>query len=234
MSLLSKAVHGITHAVGHAADQVAKPLGVKKTSFLNFIMPGAGGLASGIDKQRHGGTFWQGVRNDLGDTAKLGAMAYGAHALGGLGGSASAPAGGAGEAAGSSALDALPSTIPNVSTVGELGAAQGIAPISAEVSALNPGSVVSAARAGGSFLKNNALPVAMGLQAAGGLLNSGSENRLRNAEADKLEQQAGESRYDFEQRKRREAQLAPIWSALGTSVGRQPNVAPNPYVPQVA
>jgi hypothetical protein len=67
------------------------------------------------------------------------------------------------------------------------------------------------------------------LQGAGSLSTAGSENRLRNAQASTIEQQAGETAYDFQARKRREALMAPIWSALGNGVGKEPNIAPNPY-----
>lgn len=86
-----------------------------------------------------------------------------------------------------------------------------------------------------SFVGQHPQASAMALQAAGNLSTSGSENRLRNAEADVLEQKSGETRYDFEKRKAREAALAPIWSALGTSVaGGYNDVAANPYRTAVA
>lgn len=68
------------------------------------------------------------------------------------------------------------------------------------------------------------------LQGAGSIIGSTAENRLRNAQADTLEQQAGETRYDFERRKMRDQQLAPVWGALGTG-GAQgyAGIAKNPY-----
>lgn len=81
-----------------------------------------------------------------------------------------------------------------------------------------------------SFVHDNPTAAAMGLQAVGGLATAGAENRLHNAQADVIEQQAGESRYDFEKRKRREAQLAPVWSNLGTAIGGNfSSAARNPY-----
>lgn len=90
-------------------------------------------------------------------------------------------------------------------------------------------------RAVGNFAKDNATAVGLGLQGAGELVGAGSENRLRNAEAAALERRADETLYDFEQRKRRDAQLAPLWSALGQTVGSRisaPPIAANPYLPR--
>lgn len=70
------------------------------------------------------------------------------------------------------------------------------------------------------------------LQAVGGLASSGSENRLRNAQAASLEQQAGETQYDADQRKRRAALYAPIFSSLSDSpTAGYANVSANPYLP---
>lgn len=93
----------------------------------------------------------------------------------------------------------------------------------------------NALRRVGRFAEAHPNATAMGLQAVGNLASAGAENRLADAQADALEQRTGESLYDFEQRKRREAELVPLWSALGTTVGNRGGaVAPNPYLPRVA
>lgn len=99
------------------------------------------------------------------------------------------------------------------------------------------GSLGDAARGVGGFIKDNPTAVAAGLQGAGQLATSGSENRLRDAEARQrdaealnLEQKADETDYDFGQRKRREELMRPIWSALSSGVTNNvPQVAANPY-----
>ncbi len=58
-----------------------------------------------------------------------------------------------------------------------------------------------------------------GLTALGNIAGNDSENRLRNAQAATLERQLGETEYDFQRRKEREAQYAAIWAPLGTAIG---------------
>lgn len=67
------------------------------------------------------------------------------------------------------------------------------------------------------------------LQGVGALATSGAQNRTANAQADLLQKQAEETEYDFQRRKARDAQLAPVWSSLGSSFGGE--VARNPYLP---
>jgi hypothetical protein len=70
------------------------------------------------------------------------------------------------------------------------------------------------------------------LKGVGSIMTSGAENRTHNAQADLLEQQANETAYDFERRKMRDAQLAPVWSSLGNTIGNSyAGVAKNPYLP---
>ncbi len=88
----------------------------------------------------------------------------------------------------------------------------------------------SAASSVGKFVEKNPAASAMALQGVGDLASSGSESRMNDAQADILEQRADETRYDFEQRKRREAAMAPIWSSLGSTIGgNYSQVAKNPY-----
>lgn len=83
-----------------------------------------------------------------------------------------------------------------------------------------------------SFAEQHPQTAAAGLTAIGNLSTAGAQNRVANAQADLLEQQAGETAYDFEQRKRRSEALAPTWSALGTAIGGgYGHVAANPYLP---
>lgn len=67
------------------------------------------------------------------------------------------------------------------------------------------------------------------LQGVGALATSGAQNRTANAQADLLQKQAEETEYDFQRRKARDAQLAPVWSSLGTAFGN--GIAANPYLP---
>lgn len=131
----------------------------------------------------------------------------------------------------------LSGDIPGVSVIG--GPSGPVTP-GATIEALgsNPpthGILNTVSRAGGKALKfadDHPMAASMALGAVGDLATADSQNRLRNAQAENLEQQAGETRYDFERRKRRAEQMAPMWSALGS--GFQPSstrIAPNPYLP---
>lgn len=124
-------------------------------------------------------------------------------------------------------------------------AAGGAASAIPSVASALPGAVAPAsgggllsglAHAGGkalSFAEAHPNAASGALQGLGAITTSGSENRLRNAQANNLEQNAGETRYDFERRKQRDATLAPTWSALGTSFGTggYSGAAKNPYLP---
>lgn len=73
------------------------------------------------------------------------------------------------------------------------------------------------------------------LQGVGNLATAGAQNRTQNAQADMLEKQAEETDYDFQRRKARDAQLAPVWSSLGNTIGNSyAGVAANPYLPKVS
>ncbi len=120
-------------------------------------------------------------------------------------------------------------TTPLIGSAGATGAADATGALTASQA---PGLAGRLAGAGGKvldFAENHPPAAAGALQGIGSIASSGTENRLRSAQANAIEQQVGETAFDFEQRKRREALLAPIWSALGTGVGREPNIAPNPY-----
>ncbi len=67
------------------------------------------------------------------------------------------------------------------------------------------------------------------LQGLGGIASSGSENRLRNAQANALEQTGGLTANELAQRKASQAALAPIFSALNQQNFTRPAVRPNPY-----
>lgn len=66
------------------------------------------------------------------------------------------------------------------------------------------------------------------LSALGGLGGNDRENRLMDAQAERIEQDTSETAYDFEARKLREQELARIFGELGI-VGPMPGIAPNPY-----
>jgi hypothetical protein len=63
----------------------------------------------------------------------------------------------------------------------------------------------------------------------GSIATSGSENRLRNAQANQLEQQGGITQNELAQRKASQAALAPIWSALASAPTTRKPIAANPY-----
>lgn len=81
-----------------------------------------------------------------------------------------------------------------------------------------------------SFAEEHPNAAGMALQGAGSALGSGSEHRLNDEQARALQQRTDESSYDFEQRKRREELMKPIWSALSSGLPNyEQEVAPNPY-----
>lgn len=89
-------------------------------------------------------------------------------------------------------------------------------------------------RAGGVFdwAADHPNAAAGALQGVGALATSGANNRTANAQADLMEKQAEETEYDFQRRKARDAQLAPVWSSLGSTIGSNyGGVARNPYLP---
>jgi hypothetical protein len=70
------------------------------------------------------------------------------------------------------------------------------------------------------FAKEYPMAVSGGLQGIGAIANSGSENRLRNAQADAMQRQADESDYEFQQRKARDLALEPLRRALAAQIGQ--------------
>lgn len=198
----------------------------------------------------------------LGNLIKNGAIAGGT-ALGGPLGLAVAGAGSAAgqKALGGSWKDAAGAGLKGAATAGTLhagmGAAKGLlnhgagSAASAAPGALpnstipsgtglvgggDPGFAGHALSAGGKALKfAEAHPnaTAGALNAVSGLATAGSQNRMAGAQADLLEKQAEETEYEFQQRKARDAALAPTWSALGSTIGgNYANVAANPYLPR--
>lgn len=153
-----------------------------------------------------------------------------------------------GSSAGAAAPGVANAPVAGASTVGT----PGMAPLQAgvggvpSVTALPPTASSGAlSRIGGrlkalprhalDFAKENPTSAALGLQAAGNLATSGTENRLLSAQAAELERRTGESEYESQRRQERERALQPLWSTLGQSLGRglrQSTAAPNPYVPQ--
>lgn len=135
-----------------------------------------------------------------------------------------------------SSASSIPSTLqPPGTLTSALQGAPGAAPAGGLTTALQTSAVPqsgfrSALNTVGNFAKDNTTALSMGLNAASNALTSGSENRMNEAQADLLEQRADETAYDFEQRKRREAALAPLWSNLGSALGSNyDQVAKNPY-----
>lgn len=83
------------------------------------------------------------------------------------------------------------------------------------------GSGIGSAASGiGHFAASNPMATAQGLQGIAQIPQMGSENRLRNAQANQMEQQAGESAYDFQTRKARDAALEPLRRALMAQIGQ--------------
>lgn len=84
----------------------------------------------------------------------------------------------------------------------------------------------------GRFAEAHPTATGMALQGIGNIAGSDSENRLRNAQARRLEQQIGESDYDFRRRQANETAYddlwAPIGSAIGTGLSKR---STNPYLP---
>jgi hypothetical protein len=151
--------------------------------------------------------------------------------LSGIGGSTASAAPGAGGGvaqAGSAAADVVPTTglplpsVPNLTTIAE----QAVDPRNFATKALDAGKGVL------NFAEEHPYAAAGALKGVGSIMTSGASNRAANAEADLLEKRAEETEYDFMRRKQRDQQLAPVWSALGSSVGNNyAGVAANPYLP---
>lgn len=85
-----------------------------------------------------------------------------------------------------------------------------------------------------NFAKDHDTVAGAVLNTGGDLLLGGGQRAANEAEADLLRARADETAYDFERRKARDAQLAPIWSALATTAGNGQPVAANPYLPSGA
>lgn len=207
-------------SLGKLGNKVKK--GIQKVASNPWVQAGLGVVTGGATVPLLAGALGGGLKEHagFGDVAsgaiKGGAAGYGGSKLKGVFNSAR----GALSSVGRSSLDKLPTAIPNVGTI----ASPGTSVVSAAPKASGFLSSV------GSFVKNNPTAAGMGLQAAGNLATAGAENRMNDAQADILEQRADETRYDFEQRKRREAELQGLWSPLGTAIGSSyAGVAKNPY-----
>jgi hypothetical protein len=200
----------------------------------------AGGISAARTAARPGANFGDILKSGIGDAS----TAYGLNKVGGFAKGALSSAGaGAGEAVQAGAAGGAPVPIPPVPSAGGLAPiTQGVGGVPAPITAANvatgggravvPGAFRSALNATGSFVRNNPTAAGMTLQGVGGLATAGTENRVNEAQARLLEQRAGETEYDFEQRKRRDAELAPLWSQLGsTFAANNSAVARNPYAP---
>jgi hypothetical protein len=154
--------------------------------------------------------------------AQGGAMAYGGAqgmntgtAAGSLPGQAASSA-----APGSVSVGGVSMAAPQAAAMPSLGSPAA----SSMLSQLGHGAA-SAASNFGSFAKANPMAIGAGLQGLGSMSQSGSENRLRNAQAGQLEQNTA---FEADMKKRREAALAPLYQAF---LGQQQGVARNPYNP---
>jgi hypothetical protein len=88
------------------------------------------------------------------------------------------------------------------------------------------------------FAEEHPNAVGSALQGIGGIASSGTENRLRNAQAEELQaqtanlkQQGAQTSYDLMRRKLQDQRLAPIWGALNNAPmhGGYADIARNPY-----
>lgn len=124
---------------------------------------------------------------------------------------------------------------PLLSPNGNLNPIQaGVRGVPATVTATPPsGGILGAGKGLLNFAEEHPTAAGMALQGVGNIATADSENRLRNAQAARLEREIGESEYDFQQRKAREAQYHDLWAPLGTAFGSglSRGVAPNPYLP---
>lgn len=223
MSWLSKALGGIRfdkHTLGNlvknvspAAALIGGPVGLAAAGGLSAL--GDLGRGKNIGEALKGG-----VKN-----AALGA---GLNAgVGALRGALNTGVNSASSALPSAATDtvargglSLPS-VPNVTTA----ATKAVDPRNIVERALDVGKGV------GKFAMDHDKIAGSVLETGGDLLMGGANRRGFDARTALDEQQLAESRYDFERRKARNAQMAPLWSALGTTIGQGHKIAPNPYLP---
>lgn len=219
--------------INHNRDFAGNAL--KNVSPLAFLIPGIGpAAAAGLGAAgsalgrgiQHGSNFGNIVKQG----AQGGAMAYGgaqgmnalktafapsSSAAATIPGVASPIPGAAGsmQGPGSAALNLMGHAPPPPSMLDQIGGALG-----------------GAARGAGSFIKANPTAVGAGLQGLGQMGAMGSENRLRNAQADQIGSQAQMTQAELQMMKQRQAALAPLLQAL---MGQQSQgSAPNPYAGQ--
>lgn len=84
----------------------------------------------------------------------------------------------------------------------------------------------------GNFIEAHPNAVAMGLQGLGSLATIGADRRLKAAQAQALENQAGLTQNELEQRKKEQTALAPYFAqTAAATAGRRRPVARNPYLP---
>lgn len=170
-----------------------------------------------------GGPLGAALAGGLGSAAGRG-MQHGAN-LGNILGQGALGAGIAGAGnGGMHALQAAFSPSSAVSTAGEWGspasglnagrAGQAVAQLG------EPSRLGSALSGVGHFAHDYPGAISGGLQGIAQIPQMGSENRLRNAQANQMEQQAGESAYDFQTRKARDAALEPLRRALMAQIGQ--------------
>lgn len=210
-------IHLSPHHASFNRDQFGNLL--KNVAPAAFLIPGIGpGMAAGIGGL--GSALGRGIQHgsNLGDILKQGASgaaiagggAQGMQALRG----AFAPSSVAQVSSQGSGFG-LPTTTVGQGANGAYNAAQAVGGQGG-----NGFSLGHALSGVGHFAQQNPTAVGQGLQGIAGISQAGSENRLRNAQANAMEQQAGESAYDFQTRKSRDAALEPLRRALMAQLGQ--------------
>jgi hypothetical protein len=204
------------HTLGNLAKNLSPALAFTPVGALGALaLSTAGDLSRG---KNIGESLKGGLKNAaIGSGAKMGLnAAKGALShLGGSGVSAAVP-----NAATATHGGLTLSSVPNLTSITQ--------------QAVDPRSILEKAGSVGGkilgFAEEHPNATAGALSAVSNLSTSGARNRIANAQADLLEKQAGETEYDFQRRKERDAAYAPLWGTLGSAYGQSP-VAGNPYLP---
>ncbi len=218
--------------INHNRDFAGNAL--KNVSPLAFLIPGIGpAAAAGLGAA--GSALGRGIQHgsNLGDIVKQGAQG-GAMAYGGAQGMNALKAAFAPSSSAAATLPGVASPTPSASGMTSM-QGPGSAALNLMQGAPQPPSMLSqiggalggAARGAGSFIKANPTAVGAGLQGLGQMGTMGSENRLRNAQADQVQGQSQMTQAELQIMKQRQAALAPLLQAL---MGQQQRgAAPNPY-----
>lgn len=199
---------------GNMLKNVSPIAGAFTGGLGGLLLGGAGSaLGRGVQKganlgnilgQGASGAALSGVGN-MGINALKGAFAGG--------GSAAGAGAGAGGSAGGSAAGAMPGAVE------EIQAGNVVHPAASKFGFGGPGLLKSA----GNFLKDNTTAVGMGLKGLGDIQGAGSQNRLANAQASRLE-------YETEEERRRQRALEPLRRALeGQLTQPRYQVSASPY-----